>query len=86
MSQTPAAASTTAHHDIMSPADGTVVCSYPLLPESAALDAVARAARAQLAWKQVPLAERIALVTRGVEAFVADKEAVAEELARLLGR
>jgi acyl-CoA reductase-like NAD-dependent aldehyde dehydrogenase len=48
--------------------------------------ALARAIQAQAAWQAVPMAERQAILTRAVDAFVAETDAIAEELTWQMGR
>src|SRR4051812_44618717 len=47
------------------------------------LDAARAAARA---WAQSPIAERVALCLRAVEAMEADKEAIAADITRMMGK
>ena len=47
---------------------------------------LASASAAQQAWRRTPLAERAALVSRGVDAFVARKADIAQELTHQMGR
>jgi acyl-CoA reductase-like NAD-dependent aldehyde dehydrogenase len=70
----------------VSPIDGSVLLRRPYLGAAAAQAALARARGAQAAWRQVPIAERARLLSRGVDAFVAMKERIAEELTRQMGR
>jgi acyl-CoA reductase-like NAD-dependent aldehyde dehydrogenase len=48
--------------------------------------ALATARKAQAQWKSVPLAERQKLLTRAVDAFVAQCDRIAEEITRQIGR
>jgi acyl-CoA reductase-like NAD-dependent aldehyde dehydrogenase len=48
--------------------------------------ALAAARRAAADWKRVPIADRQRLLTRAVDAFVARKDQIAEEITRQIGR
>ena len=70
----------------ISPVDGSVYVERPLA-ETADLDrALERAVAAQKAWKHTPLAERAALIGKATDAFVARKDAIAEEITWQMGR
>jgi len=70
----------------ISPVDGRVYVERELA-SGAQLEAVlARVATAQRAWSKVPLAERAALCSKLVDAFVADTATVAEEITWQIGR
>ena len=70
----------------ISPIDGTLVAERELA-NSALIDAtLARAASAQKAWQLLPVDDRQVLLTRFVDSFVADKDAIAEEISRQMGR
>ena len=47
---------------------------------------LARARAAQARWREVPLAERARLCTRFVDAFVAQRDAIAREITLQMGR
>jgi acyl-CoA reductase-like NAD-dependent aldehyde dehydrogenase len=70
----------------ITPADGSVYVERPLATDAQVEAAVARARKAQAAWKHVPLAERQALLSKAVDAFVARKAEIAEEIAWQMGR
>jgi acyl-CoA reductase-like NAD-dependent aldehyde dehydrogenase len=70
----------------ISPIDGSELLRRPYLGTAAAQAALERARSAQAAWRQVPMGERARLLTRGVDAFVAMKTQIAEELTRQMGR
>lgn len=72
--------------DIVSPIDGSVYASRPLLSGAAAADAVARARAAQPGWAARPLEERIALVLRASEILGGQRDRMALELAHQMGR
>lgn len=72
--------------ETISPINGAVIVrrSYASAAQTRAMLASARAA--QQAWCRTPLAERAALVSRGVDAFVARKADIAQELTHQMGR
>jgi acyl-CoA reductase-like NAD-dependent aldehyde dehydrogenase len=72
--------------DIVSPVDGTIHASRPVLSAEGAAEAVARARAAQPAWAARPLEERIALVLRAGEILGQQRERMAVELAHQMGR
>ncbi|KAJ3081226.1 hypothetical protein HK100_009928, partial [Physocladia obscura] len=71
---------------IISPASGAVVATHAQLSSVEALDRVAAAKAAFPAWRKTTLDDRIAIVSKFVDAVVADKENIAVELATLIGR
>jgi acyl-CoA reductase-like NAD-dependent aldehyde dehydrogenase len=70
----------------ISPIDGRVVCERPWAGEDEIAAALARARRAQATWGATPLAERAALCTAFVDAFVARRDAIAREITLQMGR
>jgi len=70
----------------ISPIDGSKLLRRPYLSEADAHAALSRARMAQAAWRRVPVAERARLVSLGVDAFVAIKARVAEEITLQMGR
>lgn len=70
----------------LSPVDGRVYVERPLATDAEIGRTLERARSGQARWKQVPLAERAAVVTRFVEAFVARKQQIAEEISWQMGR
>ena len=70
----------------VSPVDSSVLVERPLASESAIENALARAAEAQKRWRNVSVAERVALVERMVEWCVARADTLGEELTRQMGR
>lgn len=70
----------------ISPIDGSIAVRRPCATPDQIQSALSRAKLAQTAWKNTPLAERSALVSRAVEALAANKNAIAEELTRQMGR
>jgi acyl-CoA reductase-like NAD-dependent aldehyde dehydrogenase len=69
-----------------SPVDGSVYVERPLASPTEIGRALDASVRAQRSWKRVPLAERAALVTKAVDAFVAQRDVLAEEITRQMGR
>lgn len=69
-----------------SPVDGSVYVERPLATGGDIARALGAAVSAQRGWKHVPLAERSALVSKAVDAFVAQRDAVAEEISWQMGR
>jgi acyl-CoA reductase-like NAD-dependent aldehyde dehydrogenase len=70
----------------ISPVDGSVYVERELAGEREIERALAAAAKAQADWRARPLDERCALAGALVDAFVADREAIAEELTWQMGR
>ena len=70
----------------ITPVDGSVYVERPLASEAEIAEALARARAAQPAWRHTPLAERLALLSAAVDAFVANKAEIAEEIAWQMGR
>ena len=70
----------------ITPVDGSVYVERPLAGEAEIAEALARARAAQAAWRHTPLAERQALLSAAVDAFVAKKTEIAEEIAWQMGR
>src|SRR5699024_468029 len=71
---------------IVSPVDNSVYAERPLTSRADALAAVDRAAQAQQDWRQTPLAERQRILAAAVDGLVAERDAVAEEIAWQMGR
>lgn len=70
----------------ITPVDGSVYVERPLATDGQIGAALERARKAQAAWRQVALSERAAICTRFVDAFVARKQAIAEEITWQMGR
>lgn len=70
----------------ISPVDGSVYVERPYADESEVASALALAKKAQAAWRQTSIAERAALCSKAVDAFVASKQDVAEEISWMMGR
>jgi len=70
----------------ISPVDGRVYVERPLAG-AAAIDKVLAAARAaQVGWRAVPLSDRCAMLSRAVDAFVANTKDIATEISWQMGR
>jgi len=69
-----------------SPIDGSVFVERPLAGDTEIVAALGRAQKAQAAWRRMPLDQRQALLTKAVDAFVAKKVEIAEEITRQMGR
>src|SRR5688572_17501758 len=70
----------------ITPVDGSVYLTRKLASGQAIESALARAAKAQKAWKQVPVAERAAICRRMAEWCVARSDELATELSWQMGR
>lgn len=70
----------------ITPVDNTVYVERPYATESDIALALDKADKARQGWQQTPIAERAALCTRMVDAFVAKKAVISEELAWQMGR
>ncbi len=70
----------------ITPVDGSVYVERPYATAAEVARALAAAAAAQETWKRVPVAERAAFCSRAVDAFVAEREAVAAEISWQMGR
>ena len=70
----------------ISPIDGSVYAERPVLSREAAFEAAARARAAQTGWAARSLAERVALVRKGVANVGAMNDEIVPELAWQMGR
>ena len=70
----------------LSPIDNSVYVERPLAAERDIENALAQAVAAQAKWKQVPVAERSAIIRRMVEWCIARADVLGEELTRQMGR
>ena len=70
----------------ISPVDGSVYVERETADAEAIQQTLAAASAAQQQWKNTPVAERQALCTRAVDAFVARRDEIAEELTWQMGR
>ena len=72
--------------ETISPINGAVIVRRTYASAAQTRSVLASASAAQQAWRRTPLAERAALVSRGVDAFVARKADIAQELTHQMGR
>ena len=70
----------------ITPVDGTVYVERALADHAQIETALERARKAAGEWRHVPVHERQKLLTRAVDAFVANKVKIAEEISRQMGR
>ena len=70
----------------ISPVDGSVYVERPYASAKEIATALAKAAAAQTAWRNVPIAERAQYCTRFTDAFVAKTDEIAPELTWQMGR
>jgi acyl-CoA reductase-like NAD-dependent aldehyde dehydrogenase len=70
----------------ITPVDGSVYVERPLASLEEAVAALSRARAAQQAWRGVTVHERQALLSRAVDAFVADGADIAREISWQMGR
>ena len=70
----------------ISPIDGSVIVTRPLATRAQVAQTLERARTAQRAFRRMPLAERAALCTRMVDAFVAKGPEIAQEITLQMGR
>jgi acyl-CoA reductase-like NAD-dependent aldehyde dehydrogenase len=71
---------------VISPVDGEVYVERALAGDREIAAALDRAQRAQKEWRRVAVAERAAILSRAVEAFVARRGEIADELTWQMGR
>jgi acyl-CoA reductase-like NAD-dependent aldehyde dehydrogenase len=70
----------------ISPVDGRDYVERQLASDAQIDAALKRARAAQQSWRRVPMVERIATINRFIDAFVAKKDAIAEEITWQIGR
>jgi acyl-CoA reductase-like NAD-dependent aldehyde dehydrogenase len=70
----------------VSPIDGKIVVERPLANANAIDDALARARTAFATWRNTPLEQRRAIVTRAIELLVAQGDDIAAEITEEMGR
>jgi acyl-CoA reductase-like NAD-dependent aldehyde dehydrogenase len=70
----------------ITPIDGSVYVERPLAGWGEIAAGLAKARKAQAAWKHVKLADRQKILLKAVDAFVGRKDAIAEEITRQIGR
>ncbi|MGL4766988.1 MAG: aldehyde dehydrogenase family protein [Formosimonas sp.] len=72
--------------DVITPVDGSVLLTQTYSTPAQMQAALAAAQTAQKAWRNTPLAQRVALVSRAVDWLVAQKDAIALSIAQQIGR
>jgi len=70
----------------ISPIDGSIVAERAYASDAEVARVLAGARAAQARWRETPLAERAAACTRFVDAFVAQRDAIAHEITLQIGR
>ncbi len=70
----------------ISPVDGRVYVERPYATDSQIQQALELARTAQAKWQQVPLSQRAAVLGKFIDAFVARKQPIAEEISWQMGR
>ncbi|MFV2032890.1 MAG: aldehyde dehydrogenase family protein, partial [Gammaproteobacteria bacterium] len=70
----------------ISPVDGSVYVERQTASAEEIRQALSAAVEAQKTWKNTPIAKRQALCSKAVDAFVARKAEIAEELTWQMGR
>jgi len=70
----------------ITPVDGSVYVERPLAAEDEVAQAIARARSRQAEWRRVPIAERVTLLSKFVDAMVSMKQEIAEEITWQMGR
>lgn len=70
----------------ISPIDSSVYVERELAEDAAVGAALEAARRAQREWREVSVAERARLLDKAIDAFVSQKDAIADEITRQMGR
>jgi len=70
----------------ITPVDGSLYVERPYADHDTIDKALRDAKTAQTSWRHTPIAERIAVCSRAVDAFVSNKDAIAEEISWQMGR
>lgn len=70
----------------ISPVDGSVYAERPAASDAEIAAVLDRAAQCQATWRRMPVAERAVICARMVDAFIAEPDAVSQELAWQMGR
>ncbi|MBM3600433.1 MAG: aldehyde dehydrogenase family protein [Alphaproteobacteria bacterium] len=70
----------------VSPVDGRVYVERPLAQPGEIAHAIAAARAAQAHWKHVAVRDRVQIVTTAIDAFVANRDRIAEEITWMMGR
>ena len=73
-------------HKTISPVDGSVYVERPLAGEAEIDGTLDAAVAAQIEWRRMSVADRGAILTRAVDAFVAAKDDIAREITWQMGR
>jgi acyl-CoA reductase-like NAD-dependent aldehyde dehydrogenase len=76
----------TDHLKCITPVDGSVYVERPRASDGEIGEALARARSAREDWSRMPVAERCALLEKAVDAFVAERSGIAEEISWQMGR
>ncbi len=76
----------TASQETVSPVDGRVYVKRDCASEQQVAEALQKAESVQRNWKQIPIAQRARYCRDMIEAFVANKEQIAEQLCWQMGR
>jgi acyl-CoA reductase-like NAD-dependent aldehyde dehydrogenase len=71
---------------VISPVDGEVYVERALAGDREIAAALERAEHAQEDWRRIPVAERAAILSRAVDAFIARRDEIASELTWQMGR
>ncbi len=72
--------------NVISPVDQSVYVQRSLAHATAIDTALTKAVKAQLAWRQVPVAQRQKILSRAIDRFVVHAKEIAEELTWQIGR
>ncbi|MEX0922915.1 MAG: aldehyde dehydrogenase family protein [Rhodovibrionaceae bacterium] len=70
----------------ITPVDGSVYVERPLSDSGQIGAALEKARRAQQAWRLVPISEKQEILTQAVDAFLSQRDAIAEEISWQMGR
>ena len=74
------------HFEIISPGSGQLYTSIPYHSTAQTHQVLNAAQSAFKSWKSTSLDERATVLSRFVDAFVGNKDEIAQELAHLIGR
>ena len=70
----------------VSPVDGSVYVERPLATTADVQHALEKAVTAQAEWRKTSIAERAEIGRKAVDVFLANQEAIAEEISWQMGR
>jgi len=70
----------------ITPIDGSVYVTRPLASNTQIASALSQARKAQAAWRNIPIAQRAAILSKAVDNFVAHKDEIATEITWQIGR